>query len=740
MKEKTKERSGIAKRLMRSLSSLTDVTETGRARNFGSLTILLIPLGMLINFLGASLTGQLSLPLYLDSIGTITVAALCGYLPGIIVGFFSNVINSVGNSVSMYYAIISVLFAVLSDHLSRRGRLKGLGRSLLISPLYAVIGGVGSCLITWLLFGFTIGVGVPTPYAVAIDNMTSLGEFWSLMAANICVELADKLLTLFVVFLVLRFLPACVVKRLPIGFVYLNLPDPEEELHSMLSSLRNNGKVSSTDRLFSLRNKLSAIIIVTAVVLTGVGAGISYMLYHDTMNERYETSCSNAVEMAAKQLDADRLDGYLDSKTTDEQYDSMNHQLRIIRDNFSDIEYLYVYKVMEDGCHVIFDLDTEDTPGLKLGEVVEFDDTFLPLKDELLSGKEIDPVVSNDRYGWLLTVYKPIIDSSGRCVAYAGADISMNDIMHNRYVFIIKVVSLLFGASILLIAYVIWYADRRIVTPIDKVAVAAACFAFDTEKDIIKSTERITKLDIRTGDEIENLYNAVAKMVSDTASYISTIDEKSADIESKARLITQMQDNIIISLAYMVESRDQNTGNHIKRTAAIVEAIANELLVRKLPGYEVYDSCVENMRKSAPLHDIGKIAISDTILNKPDKLTKDEFDTIKTHTTIGREILHDALMGIEGNSYLAVAADMASYHHERWDGSGYPKGLKGEEIPLPARIMAVADVYDALVSKRSYKEPMTEQEACEIIKGLSGMQFDPVIVAIFLEIQPELCL
>ena len=142
--------------------------------------------------------------------------------------------------------------------------------------------------------------------------------------------------------------------------------------------------------------------------------------------------------------------------------------------------------------------------------------------------------------------------------------------------------------------------------------------------------------------------------------------------------------------------------------------------------------------RSAPLHDVGKINISDKILNKPGKLTDEEFEIMKTHTTAGREIIEKAINTVKGEVYLKEARNMAAYHHERWDGKGYPEGLHGEVIPLSARIMAVADVFDALSSARVYKPAFPLEKALDIIKEGAGTQFDPKCVEVFLDALPEI--
>jgi HD-GYP domain-containing protein (c-di-GMP phosphodiesterase class II) len=146
---------------------------------------------------------------------------------------------------------------------------------------------------------------------------------------------------------------------------------------------------------------------------------------------------------------------------------------------------------------------------------------------------------------------------------------------------------------------------------------------------------------------------------------------------------------------------------------------------------QLTDEFVQNVFHSAPLHDIGKIRISDTILNKPGKLTDEEFETMKLHTVYGREVIEKAKKASSDVSYLNEAENLSLYHHEKWNGKGYPRGLSGEDIPLSARIMAVADVFDALVSKRSYKEPFSFEKAMEIIQEGAGSHFDPYIAAAF---------
>lgn len=198
------------------------------------------------------------------------------------------------------------------------------------------------------------------------------------------------------------------------------------------------------------------------------------------------------------------------------------------------------------------------------------------------------------------------------------------------------------------------------------------------------------------------------------------------------------RDAMILAMASLAETRDHETGDHIRRTQHYVRVLA-EALNRREPDTEGLDGeFVDLLYKSAPLHDIGKVGIPDRILQKPGRLDRAEYDIMKTHADLGRAAIATAERYIgSSNTFLSLAKEIAHCHHERWDGTGYPRGLKGEDIPLAGRIMAVADVYDALVSERVYKPAMSHDQAVHIITGESGKHFDPAVVAAFGEVAPE---
>ena len=208
--------------------------------------------------------------------------------------------------------------------------------------------------------------------------------------------------------------------------------------------------------------------------------------------------------------------------------------------------------------------------------------------------------------------------------------------------------------------------------------------------------------------------------------------DMSADLLQKQQKITDMQVQITARLANLIESRDTETGEHVARTSAYVKTLAEDCLADGVYTDLINQEFIDLIVILAPMHDVGKILISDKILRKPGKLTPEEYEEIKKHATYGGDVIKQILNGIADDNYIQFATEIATSHHERWDGKGYPNGLKEDEIPLAARMMAIADVFDALVSKRCYKEAIPVDEAFRIMEEESGTHFDAKLIEVFL--------
>ena len=223
--------------------------------------------------------------------------------------------------------------------------------------------------------------------------------------------------------------------------------------------------------------------------------------------------------------------------------------------------------------------------------------------------------------------------------------------------------------------------------------------------------------------------------------YYNSIENYNAQLEKevqeKTADVLHVKDMMVLGMADMVESRDNNTGGHIKRTSAIVRVFAKKLCDYRIK-LNLSEDFLRQVEKAAPMHDLGKIAIADSILRKPGKFDEKDYAEMKRHTTEGAKTVTSILKGVEDDEFVDIARNVALYHHEKWNGTGYPTGIAGAEIPIEARIMALADVFDALVSKRCYKDAFSYDKAFSIIEEDLGKHFDPELGKIFLECRDEL--
>lgn len=296
--------------------------------------------------------------------------------------------------------------------------------------------------------------------------------------------------------------------------------------------------------------------------------------------------------------------------------------------------------------------------------------------------------------------------------------------------FIVQVISMCSGFLVLILAAGIWLAKYHIIYPLNTMVYRSKRFDFSDEQSRIHNVEKIRDVGIRTGDEIENLYFAYLQSIEETMVNFTYMNQRTEELD-------KFQSGLIMLLADLVENRDSSSGDHVRKTASYVAIALYKMREMGFYTDQLTDKFISDVIKSAPLHDIGKIQIPDAILNKPARLTDEEFEIMKKHTVFGAAVLQQALDTLPYSDYLREAKNLTAHHHEKWDGTGYPDGLAGEDIPLSARVMAVADVFDALVSKRCYKEPYSFEDAMEIIRKDAGTHFDPKVAEAFLAAADE---
>ena len=487
-------------------------------------------------------------------------------------------------------------------------------------------------------------------------------------------------------------------------------------------------------------------IVVAILVLTTVVVCIGYHLFKKNVTENYEKYAVTVLENAYIITEEYSFGDMIAAREMPEDYEKMRSLLNNVKEH-SDIEYLYAiyFDDINDVNSLTYAINTKTSEEMANGgkytylgtpcEEGSFEiDTIQTLRNAVRSSQKESGVLDghSEEYGHMLNGYKVIFDSNGDPVGLLCVEIDMNNIGGVLTNYVRTSVIAVALITILVIIVCVVKVESSLIYPITSITDAANDFSKNIgDQDAMdEQVKEIEHLDIHSGNEVGDLYRSISKMETEMAGQLHEIIQYNENI-------LKMQDGLMTLMADMVEIRDSNTGDHIQTTASYVKIILEGLRKKNYYRKKLTPQYIEDVYKSAPLHDVGKIKISDAILNKPGKLTDEEYAVMKTHSELGMAIIDKAISDVEVDGYLQEARNMAAYHHERWDGKGYPLGLKGEEIPLAARIMAVADVFDALTSTRVYKPAYSFSKAVEIIKEGKGTQFDPKCVEVFLESLPE---
>jgi hypothetical protein len=367
---------------------------------------LLVLIGLGINLVCGWIASATQIPFYFDCIGTILAAMIGGFLPAVIVGFTTNLISSISDTTNMYYGVVNVLIAICAAAFAQKGTLRKLSWKFIVPILYfTVIGGGLGSIISWGLFGDTLGSELPSSLANRIYANVVDDAFFAQLYAGMIIDLPDKLLSTIVAFLIYKGYPNHMRPR-------RNELDMDVIARKGLSL---SGKISLS---------VTGVFIVAAAVVTLV----SFRQFRDVMIEQESRYAQDVASFAATLVDCNHIDEYIERQNAAEGFYRTDRYLGLIYNSSEKIQYLYVYQIKPDGCHVVFDVDTPEVPGSETGEILPFDESFLPYVDDLLAGKPIDPIISDDAYGWLLSAYVPVYDDNGKCTAYVCVDVSMPNI------------------------------------------------------------------------------------------------------------------------------------------------------------------------------------------------------------------------------------------------------------------------------------------------------------------------
>ena len=481
-----------------------------------NINLILICIGAtIVNLIGSTVAKNFHLPLYLDTGGTIFISALGGIAPGIIVGFMTNIFDAIIDNgrkmlsgettaitafdfTEVYFSSVSVILALFTAFLAQRGHYKNFTKAFMTIPATAFL---------------------TTAFALSINFFLSLtGD--ATITRNLELNFVEKFFVEICDKGAMILLAYGAIKHVP--------PDVSKKFHTLgqRQALTNSDMLrdicARNLSLSSLRTKMLLTLMALMFFTAAAISAVSYVLYKDSAVRERIKIADGITSMVVSSINPNRVDDYLTLGRAAEGYNDVERELYRIRASNSDIRFLYVYKIEEDGCHVVFDLDTADIEAFAPGEIQEFDESFYEYLPALLAGKPIPPIVNDDTYGYLLTVYKPVYNHNGQCVCYAAIDFSMDLISEYGRSFVIKIISLLAGSFAFIFILGLVFIENNIILPVNSMAWCAEKFSYKDVNSRQRNVALIKSLDIRTGDEIEHLYDSLTHSIEDS---MTTFDD-----------------------------------------------------------------------------------------------------------------------------------------------------------------------------------------------------------------------
>jgi len=468
----------------------------------------------------------------------------------------------------------------------------------------------------------------------------------------------------------------------------------------------------------SLQTKFATVLFLSIFAVCSISLFTASYVSNATNHARYVDLCKTVSETASAFINTNSLEGYFSG---DDKIGYIETSTRIsdLRASIPDIQAIMVYETSAEGIRTLVDTTSEEILG-GLGNTKRYEQGWEEYKDSLLAGDTIEDADILSKSGRMLVYCNPIAASQDGNV-YVCVGVLKSLIQDQNKAFLLGNMKVIGFVGLILYLLILVYVRKKIVLPVKKIRDYLAIATSDSDnKDLLLSDTS----DLAINNELENIYTSFYKI------YTSRVRLATAISKAKKESV-----DTIISL---IKRMDNYTAAHLDNSLQYIILIVNKM--REMDRYKnlISDKEYEDLILAAPLHDIGKLAIPEHIIGKPGKFNDEEYEIAKKHAKLGSKIIEDLYYKNPCEEYLVLARDIALYHHERWDGGGYPCGLKGEDIPLTVRIVSVADVFDALVSKRVYKQAFSFEESFNTILSERGRFFDPEIVDIVAGLKDEM--
>ncbi|MBR5422272.1 MAG: HD domain-containing protein [Lachnospiraceae bacterium] len=678
----------------------------------------------IVNVVLFALMRRYELPLYMDTIGTVFVTLLGGAYPGIMTAVASSFLCSPFYEDALCYSLISVLIAISVSIFKDREYDKRRINFFFLLLHISFLGGALGMIFQLLLLGKP-QFDFVTEAAESLAGGRGIFYYFYSLLFLLMINMVDKGLCLFCALVPYYLIPKNRRDKLWESN-WKQRPLDRSEIQSINSRLKGG---------ISIRSRMMVLLVTAALAITLILSWVSCRLYLTFMQEQAEERAKDTGAFIGAGLTGEDLESFLAEggramTCRNPRYLELKGRVFDLCASGDELEAIDIFLVRDHKEYEILSSNEDHFKQMVIGNETTADEELIGPIVEGKKGSE-GTLISFEGQSYYSYLSRICITEGGYS-AFAEILIRFPDYTEIYKRFAINILLVFSGFLLLILAFSVRTTGQYLVFPIGSLEKSISGFirGMDDQEHLDEGVKELRRIDIRTDDELEKLYKSICEMAVGTA-------EQMRSIRMLARSNEKMQSGLIITMADMVENRDSDTGAHIQKTAAYVRIILHGLKRKGYYAEKLTDKYMNDVEMSAPLHDIGKINVPDAVLNKPGKLTEEEFEIMKTHTTAGKKILENAISTVEGENYLKEARNMAAYHHERWDGKGYPEGLHGQVIPLSARVMAVADVFDALSSPRVYKPAFPLEKALEIIQEGSGAQFDPKCVEVFMEALAE---